>query len=255
MSTSLTRSKVIKGALAVGVLLLSTSILAILVYRERDVLLNYDRALRWEYIVAAFGLTMVAILLPAYVWTGMMRSLGSTLKWSDHFRYYFYSHVSRRLPGTVWYLLGRNYLYKQQGESMRLVTVASGIEFVIAVSSGAFVSLLFARFIWAQLSQIYLVLLFIALCLGAAATHPRMIQWSMVKMRMEAAPQIRYRDIIKWFLFYSVVWILGGVGLYLIANAVTVVPVADLPYIVGQLVFGRNTVVSRLLSADQLGHH
>lgn len=227
------RGKVIRIALTVGALFVSTAVLVLLVYRERDVLLDYDWNLRYEYIFAAFGLSLAAMLLPAFVWTSVMRSLGNKLTRVEHFRYYFISHVARRLPGTVWYLIGRNYFYKQHGESMRLVGVASGLEFVIAVSSGAFISLLLAKSMWAQLSQIYLLFLIAALVFGAVATHPRTIQWGLRKMSLELAVRVRYGHIAIWFTIYVVIWFLGGVGLFLIANAVTPVPTSDLPYVIG----------------------
>ena len=224
--------KLIKWVLAVGVLLLSTSILAYFIYRERDVLLNHEWTIEWGFIVAAFCLMMVALALPSYVWTNLMHTMGNELSSVEHVRAYFITHVARRLPGTIWYLLGRNYLYKQQGESMRLVTVASSMEFVIGVSSGAFVSLLFARFIWTELSQIYLLFLLAALILGLLATHPRTINWGMVRMRLATMPQIRYRTIIVWFLIYAVIWVLGGIILFLTANAITDVSTADLSYMI-----------------------
>lgn len=232
MFASWDRSKLIKWVLAVGVLLLSTSVLAYFVYRERDVLLTYDWSLDWRYIAAAFCTMMLALVLPSYVWTNLMQTLGNELPAVAHVRAYFITHVARRLPGTIWYLLGRNYIYKQHGESMRLVTVASGVEFVIGVSSGAFVSLLFARYIWTEFSRLSLLFLIAALALGVVTTHPRTIGWGMAKMQLVMMPQIRYRSIIKWFLIYAVLWVFGGVILFFTANALTDIDVSHLPYVI-----------------------
>ena len=234
MITALRSRQWYRVALAFLTITASCSILALLIYRERDVLLAYDWDLRWSYIVASFVVLFIGLILAAAVWADMMRVLGSRASWAQHLRNYSIAHLARRLPGTLWYLAGRSYLYKQQGDSVRLVAVSSGLELIVSVASGATVTLAFFAFLIAELPRSYLVGTAIAAGLGILTMHPAVVRMLLARMRLRNdAASVGYGSVIRWFAVYALIWLLGGLILYLIAAAVTPLPWSNLAYVTG----------------------
>lgn len=214
-------------------ILLSVLILGSLLYRERGLLLSYDWHIRWGYLLAAGVVFLPALVLTALTWADLMRKLGSRVSFVDHCRYYILAHAARRLPGTVWYVAGRGYLYRQHGDSLRLVTLSSGLELIISVSAGALVTVAFGTLVLAQLPRTYWIGLALTIGGGLAITHPAVIRRLLRRMHLPDAPQLRYGSIVSWLLAYAVIWIAGGGVLFLVLNALVPVPLRDLPYVVG----------------------
>lgn len=219
--------------LVAGVSLLAAGIiLATLLYRERAVLLTYDWQLRWGYLGLGFGLLLLGLVLAALVWASIMRTLGSGVTHSDHLRYYVISHLARRLPGTVWYVASRGYLYRQHGESVPFIALASALELLITTVSGALVTLFFGA-ISTTLSTLQMLGLLATVVVGGLATHPALVRWGLRRLGQANAPLPPYRAILQWLGAYLLIWVLGGLILYCIANAVTNVDLRTAPYIIG----------------------
>lgn len=217
----------------VGAVLVSLLILGGLLYRERAVLFQTDWHLDPLVIGSVFLLYLIGLTLAALIWAQLMQSLGSALPFLTHLQYYFVAHLARRLPGSIWYIVGRGYLYNQTGESLRLVTFASSVEIFIMVVSGSITSLLFAGYSlsiqtafplwgWALLSVAGLLLL-----------HPRALQYLMGRFKLVERSRLRYRDLFTWLFLFSLIWIIGGIVLYLISSTVTTVAFGNLPYFIG----------------------
>lgn len=220
-------------ALAVGTLVASSAILLVLVYRERDVLLTYQWDLRWDLVAYACILLNIGLIIAAFVWADIMRRLGSNVATFDHVRYFAVAHLARRLPGTLWYVAGRSYFYQAHGDSVRLVAVASGLEFIITVVSCAAVALAFVALLMAQLPGYYLLGLLAAVGVGIVFTHPAVVRALLRRMKMGDVTQLRYASILRWLILYALIWLLGGLILFLIAAAIAPLGWEHLAYVIG----------------------
>lgn len=214
-------------------ILAAITMLAALVYRERVALLAYDWRLQWELLLPAFLLLGVGLALASHVWTSIMTGLGSSVSRLAHLRYYVLSHLVRRLPGTLWYVASRAYFYQQHGDSMRLVTVASSVELVMLALSGGLTTLIFWSFALHNLSENYLILLGITVTMGLAASHPATVRWLMQRAGLQDAPVLTFRQVFGWLAEYVLIWLLGGVMFFFLANVVTPVSLTEISYIVG----------------------
>lgn len=233
MSSTLTRSRILPILLTVGCALISIAILFILIYRERVVLFTYDWHLRWHFVLAGFLLLSVGMSMAAAVWADLMRALGSQIAFATHIRFYVLSQLAKRLPGTVWYIAGRSYLYKQQGESVRLVTVASSLELAITVLSGCLTTLAFAAYSLIHLSGLNWVGIGAVLVIGLVAVHPTVMHRLLRRIGRVETADYQFRHALRWLLIYTIIWILGGVIFYVNANAVASVDLQFLPQIIG----------------------
>jgi len=210
---------------------LSAGILGVLVYRQREVLFTHEWHFRWGPALASFGLFGLDLAVVALIWASMMNAMGGRASLRKHIRYYSLSHLTRRLPGTVWYVASRTYWYKKEGVRARLTSVASGVELVVANLSGIVVSLVFILPVIARYRIGYWGLIG-AFAGGVVLLHPRVMRWMARRMRLEM-PALHYRQIALWMAAYILAWMLGGAVLYTFANALTVVPVAQLPFLIG----------------------
>lgn len=212
-------------------IIIAGGILIYLIYSQREILINYDWDIDWIQVLFSFIVFSLDLILVVIVWAWLMNSLGKKLKFSRHFIYYSLSNIMKRIPGTIWYIAGRAQFYKFDDISGKLTSVASGIEFSISVLSSIIVSLLFAIPIISRYAYSPYLFVFVIL-IGGVMIHPRVISWILSKLNVEAAA-LEYRLIIKSLLTYLIVWILGGLVLFFIANSIYPLQLSDLAYVIG----------------------
>lgn len=203
-----------------------------LVWRERDVFVDYDWEITWWALAAAIVPLYPALALVALTWASIMRTLGSRAPFAAHLRVYVMAHLARRLPGTIWYIAGRGYLYQQQGESVRLASAGSGLELVVMTLAGGLVTLALGSRLLRTVSGTYLWIL-LALIAGAILlSHPRTVRAGLRWARVENPPPLHYGHILMWMAAYAAVWVLGGLMLYLIAYGLVQLSPTHVTYVV-----------------------
>jgi hypothetical protein len=213
-------------------LALSSAVLGWLIYRERNVLLDYDWNIRWEFVLGSFVLFSLDLGVVAIVWGWMFNSLGEQHSLWKHLRYYCVSNVTKRLPGTIWYIAGRTYLYSQDNSDPARVLLASGLEMALLIMSGIAVSVMFAAPMIAETRAGWLGfgLVFIVTCF---AIQPRVVKWVMVRLGKPSLLTLRYVDLLSWTLCYMLVWIIGGTVIFMVGRSLAIISVSNLLYIIG----------------------
>lgn len=219
--------------LIAGTFLLSIAVLGGLIYRERAVFVEFDWQLRWHFLIQGFFLFTFMLMMAALLWADTMRVLGSTIPIRLHVRYYCISHIAKRLPGPVWYVAGRGYLYKQHNELIRRVTIASGLEFVVLFLAGVLVSMIAAFYSLVEISQRNGIILVALALLGLLVIHPRCIKWLMQRIDLTDLPDWRYIDILRWLLGYALLYVAGGILFFLIGNSVVLIEIQHLAFMIG----------------------
>jgi len=208
-------------------------VLGILVYRERDAFATFQWQLDWRAVGVAFGLLLAGLGLAALAWATVMRALGSQLPRTLHLRYYVISHLARRLPGTVWYIAGRGYLYRQHGETVRLVTIASSLEYLLLTVAGAIATLALWSYGLRSLPVVYMVAMAVTIALGLAATHPASVRWALHRAGLVDFPPLHYAQILVLLGMYVLVWLFGGVMFFALTHAIAGTGVEHMLYLVG----------------------
>lgn len=219
--------------LAAGTIAFSMAILGFLLYRERLSLLQ----LQWHFdpllIGGAFSAYWLGLTLATLIWAQIMQQLGSTLPYATHIDYFCLSHLAKRLPGTLWYLAGRTYLYNQAGESLRLVAFGSSLELVLTFVSGCVTTLFFAGYALAEQTPFGWWGWLLLATGGFLLLHPAFLHYLWRRFKLVDAPRLQYRQLLQWVLLYSIIWMIGGLVLFCISNLVTRVAVVHLPYLIG----------------------
>lgn len=179
----------------------------------------------------AVGAYVLALALALAGWGLIIGALSGCWRWLDHVRIYCITQITRRLPGTYWYLLGRVVMYEQLGVGRGVTALASGIELAVTCVGGLVVALVTWPLVFGAQgqSQFWLALALIGL---AALLNPLAVRW-IVRRLSPHTPQVRYRHILLWSLLYAMIWVLGGVMLFVLASAVHPLPLAALPALIG----------------------
>lgn len=225
------RNRIVKIILSILAILFAVAVLGLLLYREKDALLNYSWQIRPEAVAISFGLYFIDLLLVVLAWAQIMRSLGSKVGFWQHFRSFSISNIAKRLPGTIWYVVWRGEIYKQDGLPVMLTALASGVEVAVSVFGGVFASILFAIPILAKYPAgiAALAALFI-LCL--VLLHPRTLA-KILKLLKSDIQFFSYKRILEWIGIYFIAWVIGGVFLFSVANIVYAIDFQYLGYVIG----------------------
>ena len=227
----MSRHKKIPVWLFSGLSALAILIRIALVYRQNIFVQPLDWTGSWYLIPFSIVLMAFSLSLAAWVWSDLMIALGSNIPFTTHLRYYLITQLSRRIPGKVWFLAGRGYLYQQEGESLRTVAVASGIEWAISGLSGGLVSLIAANYALNYITNGQRIILGLTLLAALLLIQPRTILWLTRLIKLEDAPKVSYGNLCKWLGVYGLLWVAGAVIFYFIANVVTDVPIVYFPHI------------------------
>lgn len=198
---------------------LTMGVLGALLWRDRELLLSHDWQIRWQPLVGALALFGVGLLMAAAVWADIMAALGSRLGAATHIRYYCLTQLTKRLPGTLWYVAGRGYLYGRQGDSLGLVTVASGVELAVSVLAGALVSLGFWAVSALEVGSEQRWALAALAAAGLVLVHPRLIGWVMARVGRQLPVSLPMARLLVWVIGYALIWVIGGLILNLAIRA------------------------------------
>lgn len=159
--------------ISIIIILITITVVVYILYANRETLINFDWKLRPEFILLSFFLFCINLGLMITVWASIMVTIGTQIEIQRHFFYYTLSNVTKRLPGTIWYLFSRAYFYHQDGVSIKLISLASLMEISGTLTSGVIISFLFI----ASLSQkIYYSLLGVIILSCVIIIHPKIFR-------------------------------------------------------------------------------
>src|SRR5262249_33121915 len=87
------------------------------------------------------GLLYASILMPAIIaWGWIVGVVSGVWSWSYHFRIYCVTTITKRLPGSFWYMFGRVFMYERLGVSRSQTIIAGGLEYALIILGGLLVS-------------------------------------------------------------------------------------------------------------------
>lgn len=210
-------------------------ILGYLVYRQRDIILNYQWQFRPFPLLLSFIIFSSALLWVSLVWGWIINKFGIKLSYQRHIRYYIISNLAKRIPGTIWYLASRFQLYVNDGLNVKTTALASGVEMVLITLAGILVTLLFSTqtLLEYHISPFLLVLIFV---IGLIIVHPKVIRW-VLRKRDIALGNLNYIFILQGILAYIISWILGGIVLFETGNIIVPIPFINLPFFIASWAF------------------
>lgn len=221
-----TLSRWLKRLLSLAILI---GVLGYLVYRAYPAVLNLlTSGARFYAQYAALGALswMVGTFVAIVVWHDMLKRMGASSDlWFD-LQVFLASSVARKIPGTLWYALGRLAAYQARGVPRRPVILSLAVEMAMQSLSALGVLVLTAALgmplpAWLDRNLMFFVVLPLVL-VGVVGLGPRLIRW-MVRFRRspQSEPDLAQEslrisgwDTLRWFVLEGFVLTCGAAIAY-----------------------------------------
>ena len=218
----------------VGAVLLS---LGWTVYSNWEMLVSYDWQFDLRYLGVSFVCYSAALFLSILTWHAIIRCLAGLTDFKLNARVYLYSAIAKRLPGVVWYIASRLYMYQQEGIAKTVTSTGLVLETAMMIVAGMAVylgSLLLGQqgsigggLLWLALVPLLVVMIQPSLLVRAVNAVLARLGRSRLEM------QVRRQDSLLWVGLYAANWVAGGLSLYFLTLAIHPLPAAALFDVVG----------------------
>jgi hypothetical protein len=244
-----------RRAASAVVLLGSFGFLGYKAYTSWDALKNYNWQIRYEYLIPSFLLFLLQLVIITLGWQSIMNCLAQRLPFREHIKIYGYTNLMRRIPaGALWVVAGRAHAYKGQNVPARSSAVGSLLEIYLVVLTGLPAAALAASGLKLLSPMAGGVLAICGLIVELVALHPRVLS-RLIRLSRHQTSQanLTYRYTLAWAGVYTLIWLVSGVGLFLIGCLFTALPLQSLPSTIGIWVLSSLIAYLTLLSPSGLG--
>lgn len=217
------------------------------------------QTISFQQLIHSIGLTTilnisliyaVLLLITVIGWGWIIGTLSGIWAWPQHFCIYCITSITRRLPGTIWYLWGRAVMYQSLGVARAQTVLASGLELAAIIMGGLLAALLtWPLTIGTQhLNPAWVIA---GLCLGAGLLNPVVLRWAIKRIGKQAIPPVGYNHLVAWVVLYATIWLLGAGMLFVLTNAVHPLPISMAPTLMS--IWASSGLISFLLSFIPIG--
>jgi hypothetical protein len=227
------RSRLVKRLIAAVVLSASALFLGYSLYSNWQELSSYQWQFRYPYLLLAALALILTFISNIAGWGLIMQRLGGPRDFRKNAEIYCLAAHGKRIPGLVWYVAGRGYLYEREGTPVSVTVQASVWEMVFQMLAGlTLYAILWPLYEESEFGFLNYALL-AAIPLLLLTFSPSIFQRILRRFgrgRFEAEViQLEWRDKALWFFVYLLGWLTGGSILYLLAKSVSTIPLALLP--------------------------
>jgi len=206
--------------------------LAYTVWKSRDQLLPYLAKADYSQFLIVALVYLVALFLAVLNWAVIMHAFESSISFWMHAKIYLVSMVSRRLPGTIWYVGGRMIFYKRLGVPSVKTASASGIEFIISFVADSLLAAIFIP-LGLNLSKIWLIPLGLVVIIGLFVLRPKTVEKIMIKLNHPLAQPVSTSQVISWLLLRMALVLAGGVMIFFTIRIFTPLGLDSLLFVLG----------------------
>ena len=198
-----------------------------------------------------------------WAWYLITLKLKIALSPSETIKSWFYSQLGKYLPGKVWLLLGRFYLYESEGKSKKTISIALYFETVTVVVAAGFIflaALILFRDVGLFFSgrQFWGLILLFLFVLASISLHPwflqKILNWILIRLKKEPVSiSISYPEIIFVLFFCILAWVVGGIGFYLFTDSIIPVSSKHILFLTGSLAFSSTLGLIAIFAPSGLG--
>lgn len=186
-------------------------------------LLAYEWRISLLHLLASLAAYLGSLILGALAWHRIVWSMDRRVGTRQGVKFFLQANPAKRVPGLIWYALGRIYLYEREGVTKTTVSIALSLELVTMVLGGVLVYLGTA---WGgtleveALQQTWLLLplaALIALLLWPQGLY-RAANWLLIRLKRQPIVQQASRgNLIRWSLLQAGAWVCGGLFIFFLA--------------------------------------
>ncbi len=205
--------------------------------RAADVDIDWGRmAISLAILLGAFA------LFPSGTLIGL-RGLGVKLTYSQAYYGYHASQLGKYLPGRIWIIPGRAVTLHRYGVDGVIAGASAIVDTYVLIVAG-FLVYIPSLFSAGQetMHQLGYIGLLISLPLVASIFFPQVLN-RLFSLGMKWLGRGEFRIQFAWYHFalmlinYMILWILSGIGLFLLADSFSPLVLGDLPQVIGAMGF------------------
>ena len=185
-------------------------------WSSRDQLAMYLDDINSSYIIGVLGFYLLALIFAILGWISIIRIFTPGISDWTHVQIYLISFVSRRLPGTIWYIGGRAVIYERLGVSKTTTVTASTIELVVGFLADCIIGLIFLP-ISLNPPLIWYLPIACVVVAGLLLIRPASLRWIMEKIKQPIKQVIPAWKTAVWILIRLCLILAGGL---MIANII-----------------------------------
>ncbi|MCB2210127.1 flippase-like domain-containing protein [bacterium] len=197
----------------------------------------------WGRMLISLAILLVAFALFPLGTLICFRGLGVRLTYPQAYYGYHASQLGKYLPGRIWIIPGRAVALKRHGVDPLIAGASALIDMYVLIAAGVLVYVP-SLFLPGQGSMKQLGLLGLLLCLPllVSLVFPKLLNWLFSLMlkwmgRGELEIKFAWHHFAGMLVTYLVLWILSGLGLFLLADSFSPLVVGDLTQVVGAMGF------------------
>ena len=181
-------------------------------------------------LVGAFGLNL-------FTWVLISRTFGSRVGFWKDVEIFSFSTIVRRLPGAIWQLASRTYLYHQSESALAVPLWGSFWEYAVQLSSGL---LLLALVLLSSQTMrhefpggVGWLVLLVPVSWFSLRPQDAVSLAKRISPRVQCQPDLTARSTSAWIALYLLSWCLGGAILFCLISALAPQSWSMLPVCVG----------------------
>lgn len=190
-------------------------------YVQRAEVAIYLAGVNVKLLFAALGLAALDLGIFVLPWLLIANRLGIALGFARDLRAFFLSNFARRVPGLIWYVAGRAYLYRAESGGAWLATTGTVLENAFLLLTG----LLLALTIWPQQLglggswMLVAVLVSVSVVVAFSIRPTAILRVAWLLRRRKGAlqiPDVRLSavDVLLLVVLYALVWVVGGLSFH-----------------------------------------
>ena len=202
------------------------------VWNARDQLLPYLATADYSQFLVVVLIYLVALFFAVANWAAVMHAFESGISFWMHAKIYLVSMVSKRLPGTIWYVGGRMLFYKKLGVPSVKTASASGVEYIISFVADALLAAIFIP-LGLNLSKIWLIPLALVAVAGLFVLRPKTMEKIMIKLNQPLAQPVSMSQVIGWLLLRMALVLTGGIMIFFTIRIFTPLGFDSLLFVLG----------------------
>lgn len=208
-----------------------------------QILASSDIELDWGRIALSLGILMVAFALyPSGSLIGL-RGLGARINYGETYYGYHASQLGKYLPGRIWIIPGRAMTLRRFGVDAVTAAASTLIDMYVLIAAGVLVYIP-AMLVTQQETMRQLGAVGLVLCLPLIVSifFPSLLN-RLFSLGMKWIGRGEVTFHFAWYHFalmllnYLLLWIISGFGLYLLADSISPLTLAQLPIVVGAMGF------------------
>ncbi len=192
---------------------------------RRPELQDFSYACRWQWLLPAGLLYLLAHTIWASFWWSLLHHQGYPASYLTGLRAYFVSQFGKYVPGKIWVILIRVILLGGSARDKAIVGVTATYEALTSMAAGAILGSILLPILGIKLlkfgAQNYILLAIAAIPLGVGLFHRLIIKIIRKKLGPDLhIPNLNLLILVRGLLQAAVGWCLLGLSLWLVLQAV-----------------------------------